>query len=763
MIFSWSDYVRAIATTEEIPSRYRQLRIVQLAQAIVESARGNSKLFQEAGNPGGLKWRDHIDDNYSEKITGKIWLETPSEPNGCYWCEWKTAENAVMGYWRFIDRPNSPYEGWEEYAKDPEGYLEYIWEKGYATDANYVSKVKGVFPEAKSLLKEYSEDKPQRTFRIAIMPGHGGSDPGAVNNALNLREKDYNWKEALEIKTCLEAEGNYQVIICREENELASLSTLQQRANNTGADVCLCLHHNASKYGNAKGWWLFYVNRNSEFKKFIKVIDKHFRELPLQARGYTYAGKPFAHDWYKRVWNCTNRCEMPTILFESCFIDNNEDALWLRDGGYQQIVEKICAGVKEYLGDRENSGEITKKSIFVSDPNPPLNVRSGPGASYDIVGRLDNGTALTVIGDEGNWLKISKPVQGYVHKDLTKSSYRVFVKDPNSPLNVRSGPGTNFEAVRELINGTALTVVGTDGDWLRINEPVEGYVFASLTSSLYRVFVADNNPPLNVRSAPGSNFEIVGQLDNNTALTVVDSGLDSQGKVWLRISNPYSGWVLECLTSDLPIGSENHPAPSGMSESEQYDYYCNIITSNGGSLKKRNLISFRKETSTKANNWKGCYDDRTVMIWKNSQGKHVCQYHSNTEPSSQYEDSSDPRANRSTMGVDANNDRRRDLGRLPEGYYEYQIDTSNNFSNPNVLRPTKSAMAERDTDHDGRFERHEPRASAGRTMLFHQGGTTNTYSAGCQTMNPNEYGKFWNDLMSDGDPGVIGYTLLRWC
>ncbi|MDJ0681882.1 MAG: SH3 domain-containing protein [Xenococcus sp. (in: cyanobacteria)] len=763
MMFSWLDYVRAIATTEEIAPRYRQLRIVQLAQAIVESGRGTSQLFQEAGNPAGLKWQDNIDDDYSEKITEKVWLVTPSETSGCDWCQWKTAEQAVRGYWRFIDRPNSPYEGWEEYGEHPEGYLQYIWEKGYATDPNYVSKVKGVFPEAQSLLEEYSEEQPQQTtFTIAIMPGHGGRDSGAINNALNLREKDYNWKEAVEIQTRLEAEGNYRVIICREENELASLSTLQQRANDSGADICLCLHHNACNK-KARGWWLFYVKQDSQGEKFVKVMDKHFRQLPLKARGYEYAGKPFAHDWYKRVWNCIRYCQMPTILFESCFIDNNDDARWLRDGGYQQIVEKICAGVQDYLGDEKKSREKTRKSLFVNDPNPPLNVRSGPGASYDIVGRLDNGTALSVIGDEGNWLKISKPVQGYVHQDLTKSSYRVFVNDPNSPLNVRSGPGTNFEVVAEVINGTALTVVGTDGDWLLINQPVEGYVFASFTSSLYRVFVADYNPPLNVRSGPGSNFEKVSQLDNNTALTVVDSCFDSQGKVWLRISNPCSGWVLERLTSDLPIASENHPASSRMSESEQHDYYRNIITSNGGSLKKRNLISFRKETSTKVNNWKGCYDDITVMIWKDSEGKHVCQYHSNTEPSSQYEDSSDPRANRSTMGVDANDDRRRDLGRLPEGYYEYQIGTSSKFSNPNVLIPTKSAMAERDTDHSGTFEADEPRASAGRTMLFHQGGTTNTYSAGCQTMNPNEYEKFWHDLNSDGNPGVIGYTIVRWC
>lgn len=763
MVFSWSEYVSAIATTPEIAPRYRHLRVVQLAQAIVESGRGASKLFQEAGNPYGMKWRDRIDDNYAVKITNKIWLVTPSEPNGVDWCQWKTAEQAAIGYWRFIDRPHSPYAGWEAYAKDPEGYLRHIWERGYATDPSYLGKVKSVFSEAQNLLQQYSTEQPQITqkiFKIAVMPGHGGSDPGAVNNRFNLQEKDYNWKEAIAIKANLEAQGNYQVTICRQEHERASLFAMQQKANNSGADLCLCLHHNASN-SKARGWWLFYVKQDSQFEQFIKIMDRHFRELPIKARGYQYAGQPFAHDWYKRVWNCIRSCQMPTILFESCFIDNDGDARWLKDGGYLEIAEKICGGVREYLENRHDLRQTTQTSVFVSDPNPPLNVRSGAGTHYDVIGRLDNGTALNVINKVGNWLQISKPVSGYVHQDLTKSSYRVFVNDPNSPLNVRSGAGTHYDVVTELINGTALNVIGTDGNWLQIDRPVKGYVFAALTSTLYRVFVADPNPPLNVRSHPGTEFEAIGKLERNTALTVVDSSLDSQGKVWLRISSPYQGWVLESLTSDRVFSPGNYTPPVGMSESDKYDYCCNIISDNGGYLKKRNLISFRKETSTKANNWDGLYDDITLMIWQNSSGeKHVREYHSNTEPSSQYEDSSDPKADRRTMGVDANRDGLKDLGRLPEGYYEYQKDYSQRLGN--ILRPLKSAMAQRDINRNGFFEPDEPLASAGKSMLFHKGGVTNPYSAGCQTMNPTEYQRFWHDLNSDGDPGVIGYTIVRW-
>ena len=47
-------------------------------------------------------------------------------------------------------------------------------------------------------------------------------------------------------------------------------------------------------------------------------------------------------------------------------------------------------------------------------------------------------------------------------------------------------------------------------------------------------------------------------------------------------------------------------------------------------------------------------------------------------------------------------------------------------------------------------------------MLFHVGLTWRTGSAGCQTMHPDIYKQFWNELNSDGNPGVIGYTIVRW-
>lgn len=56
-----------------------------------------------------------------------------------------------------------------------------------------------------------------------------------------------------------------------------------------------------------------------------------------------------------------------------------------------------------------------------TDPQPPLNVRSEPNAtsSQNIVGTIRNGTPLTVVTAEAGWLKINHPLSGWVYQSLT--------------------------------------------------------------------------------------------------------------------------------------------------------------------------------------------------------------------------------------------------------------------------------------------------------------------------------------------------------
>jgi hypothetical protein len=143
MIFTWDSFVQAVAIT---PIQYPLLRVAYLSQCILESGRGSSFLFGAAGNPTGIKWRPEL-----QGFAAKKFLVTPTEPQGAEWCYWEKPEKAVLCYWQFISRPI--YSGWEDYGGDPAGYIQHIWESGYATDPNYVQKVVSRFPEANSLIK----------------------------------------------------------------------------------------------------------------------------------------------------------------------------------------------------------------------------------------------------------------------------------------------------------------------------------------------------------------------------------------------------------------------------------------------------------------------------------------------------------------------------------------------------------------------------------------------------------------------------------
>ncbi|PSB17179.1 peptide-binding protein [Phormidesmis priestleyi ULC007] len=58
----------------------------------------------------------------------------------------------------------------------------------------------------------------------------------------------------------------------------------------------------------------------------------------------------------------------------------------------------------------------------VADANPPLNVRSNPTIAPDnVVGKLKNGTFVTVTNELDGWFAIATPVKGWIAQNQTES------------------------------------------------------------------------------------------------------------------------------------------------------------------------------------------------------------------------------------------------------------------------------------------------------------------------------------------------------
>ncbi len=128
--------------------QYPNLKAISLAQWMLESSRGTSKLARENFNFGGLKWRDEM-----EGFATKIFFDA-SDGSDTY-CKFASVQAFIKGYWKFLTR--APYTGWEAHTSTPEAFIEFIGPI-YAGDPNYISKVKSLLPEAQNLLAKVATD-----------------------------------------------------------------------------------------------------------------------------------------------------------------------------------------------------------------------------------------------------------------------------------------------------------------------------------------------------------------------------------------------------------------------------------------------------------------------------------------------------------------------------------------------------------------------------------------------------------------------------
>lgn len=92
-------------------------------------------------------------------------------------------------------------------------------------------------------------------------------------------------------------------------------------------------------------------------------------------------------------------------------------------------------------------------TAVVNDPNPPLNVRSSPEVKEgNIIGQLNNNTFVPVVEEKNGWLKISDPVEGWIAKNRTRTSCSLV----NKPIEFLPG-GNSAVVLGEIIGGGSHT------------------------------------------------------------------------------------------------------------------------------------------------------------------------------------------------------------------------------------------------------------------------------------------------------------------
>jgi uncharacterized protein YgiM (DUF1202 family) len=124
-----------------------------------------------------------------------------------------------------------------------------------------------------------------------------------------------------------------------------------------------------------------------------------------------------------------------------------------------------------------DAGEQTEPYRTTQD----VKVRSGPGTRYKIIADIKSGTKVNVAAHENGWLKVvsrqGRP-PGYIDERFARPMAAEAQSGPKSPVQgtytttadviVREQPGLHYKAVAKIKKGIEVNVVGSEGDWLKI-------------------------------------------------------------------------------------------------------------------------------------------------------------------------------------------------------------------------------------------------------------------------------------------------------
>jgi len=224
----------------------------------------------------------------------------------------------------------------------------------------------------------------RRLLTIAIDPGHGGEDPGAIGKR-GSREKDIVLAISRRLKQKIEAEPDMRSYLTRDGDYFVPLHVRVNKARRVQADLFVSIHADAFVKPNARGASVFALSQHGATSTAarwlankengadligglnIKTQDKQVAQLLLdmsttaqikdslklgdavlkQIGGFAKLHKSQVEQASFAVLKAP---DVPSILIETAFISNPEEEARLNDHEYQeQIAQAILRGIRNYF------------------------------------------------------------------------------------------------------------------------------------------------------------------------------------------------------------------------------------------------------------------------------------------------------------------------------------------------------------------------------------------------------------------------------
>jgi len=229
-----------------------------------------------------------------------------------------------------------------------------------------------------------TQGRVDRLIVVALDPGHGGEDPGAVGPS-GLKEKDVVLAVALQLRDKLNALPNMRVMMTRDADFFVPLHERVRKARRVQADLFVSIHADAFFTPKARGAsvfalsdgaatstaarWMADRENAADMVGGVNVAVKDATVLRALLDMSTAAqikdslklggevlgqiskvGRMHKGQVEQAGFAVLKAPDVPSILVETAFISNPEEEAKLRDPEFQQrLVEALAIGISRYF------------------------------------------------------------------------------------------------------------------------------------------------------------------------------------------------------------------------------------------------------------------------------------------------------------------------------------------------------------------------------------------------------------------------------
>ena len=292
-------------------------------------------------------------------------------------------------------------------------------------------------------------------WTIAIDPGHGGKDPGAIGKNLGIYEKNVTLSIARELKALLDKDPNFKGVLTRSSDYYISVPERSEIARKYKANFLVSIHADSSLNADQRGasvWVLSNRRANDEMGQWLeddekrsellggagKVLsnnnDKYLDQtvLDLQFGHSQRTGYELGNSILRRFARVTSLSrstpqhaslgvlrspDIPSVLVETGFLSNMEEEQKLNTIAYRRrIAYMIYEGLVAYRNGNLKSiavppsDEQDSKSTKSNDKNNEKSDRTSDVKDSGIRHKVKSGESIGSLANKYD-VKVSEIIE----------------------------------------------------------------------------------------------------------------------------------------------------------------------------------------------------------------------------------------------------------------------------------------------------------------------------------------------------------------